>query len=68
MTAILRYSKNLYYSDLLEINRNNMNEELFLNTLVTKENNNINMILFLLKRTNKISGRKNIANVLINYF
>jgi len=65
MTAILRYTGNLYYSDILEIKKNNMNEGQFLIFYLLKKNINI---IFLLKRTNKISGRKNIANILIISF
>ena len=36
-----------------------------LNALVNKKNKNVNIIILLLNRTNKITGRKNIANVLI---
>ena len=36
-----------------------------LNALVIKKNKNVNIIILLLNRTNKVSGRKNIANILI---
>ena len=38
-----------------------------LNALVIKKNKNVNIITLLLNRKNKVSDRKNIANVLINF-
>ena len=57
---------NIMYHSGFQINKNNTNEGQFLNALVIKKNTNVNTVLkLLLNIIYKISGRNNIANVLI---